>query len=188
MNSINIGNNYLEQGLSGKLGDNLLGINGARPSNVDNSDRGYNYISTKQNFVYSFPKNSFSSPNLPLNSPQLSQPINTSIPTSPTNQLNPVSPFARPTYIPSTPTPTLINTANLYFTSPTDYYISQNYNVEPNPPKFGNQNNQTNNGVFNTGFVNYNNGISFNKPLSANYNNFNRNDYNNNINNKGVFK
>ncbi len=60
MNSIYIGNNYLEQGLYGKLGDNLLSINVDRPLNVDNSDRGYNYISTKQNFVYYFPKNSFS--------------------------------------------------------------------------------------------------------------------------------
>ncbi len=112
----------------------MLSINGDRPSNVDNSDTGYNYISTKQNFMYSFPKNSFSLPNLPLNSPQLSKPITNSIKspiilTIPTNQHNPVSPFARPTYFPPTPTSTLINIANLYLTSQTNYYISQNYNI-----------------------------------------------------------
>jgi hypothetical protein len=184
----------MEQGLTGKLGDSLVGSYGARPSNVDNSDKGYNYIPTQQNFVPSLPKNSFSSPNLPLNSPQSFQTMTTSIqlptsiPTSPNNQLNQVSSFARPIFVTTTPTTLPINTTNPYITSPTNYCISQNYNITPNSPKYINKHNQINNGVLNSGFINHNNGINFNKPLSGNYNNFNSNDCNNNINNKGVFK
>ncbi len=103
-------------------------------------------------------KSSYSSPTLPLNIP--SSNITTAL-NSPTNQQNslPISPFARASYI--SPTSASISPMQSpSIASPTNYYSStgsHNYGIITGSPKISNNSNQANTGVFNAGFINYNN-------------------------------